>query len=129
MRALCSQQVGVSITGGSPVAVDQGWIAVVLVLAGFVAGTALAAGQATPVQSLLIELGELDAAKLWRTEALMGMLRIPTGAKEKEWDDQQSIRSQPEAEWQPRLVEDFGRSDWENRWRNKWQKPDRGRSR
>jgi hypothetical protein len=81
------------------------------------------------LQSLLIELGEIDAAKLWRTEATMGMLRIPTATKEKEWDDQQNVRSQPEAEWQPRLVEDVGRSDWENRWRNKWQKPDRYRSR
>jgi len=80
------------------------------------------------LQSLLIELGELDAAKLWRTEATMRMMHIPTSAKEKAWDDQQHSRSQPtEAEWQPRLVEDVGRSDWENRWRNKWQKPDRRR--
>ncbi len=80
------------------------------------------------LRSLLIELGELDAAKLWRTEATMRMMRIPTSAKEKAWDDQQHPRSQPnEAEWQPRLVEDVGRSDWESRWRSKWQKPDRQR--
>ncbi len=80
------------------------------------------------LRSLLVELGEIDAAKLWRTEATMSMLRIPTSVKEKAWDDQQHPRSQPtEAEWQPRLVEDVGRSDWENRWRGKWQKPDRRR--
>jgi hypothetical protein len=33
------------------------------------------------VKELLIELGEIDAAKLWRTEAVMGMLRIPTQVK------------------------------------------------
>jgi hypothetical protein len=76
---------------------------------------------------LLIELGEIDAAKLWRTEAIMGMLRIPTSVKEKEWSDQQRPRSQPEPEWQPRLVEDVGHSDWENRWRGKWQGSDKYR--
>lgn len=79
------------------------------------------------LRDLLYELGEIDAAKLWRTEATMGMLRIPATAKEKEWEDQQPSRSQPEPEWQPRLVEDVGRSDWENRWRNKWQSPDKHR--
>jgi hypothetical protein len=79
------------------------------------------------LRDLLYELGEIDAAKLWRTEATMGMLRIPATTKEKEWEDQQPSRSQPEPEWQPRLVEDVGRSDWENRWRNKWQNPDKYR--
>ena len=79
------------------------------------------------LQSLLFELGEIDAAKLWRMEATMGMLRIPTTLKEKDWNDQSQPRSQPEAEWQPRLVEDVGRSEWNNRWRGKWQKPDKYR--
>jgi hypothetical protein len=78
------------------------------------------------LRSLLFELGEIDAAKLWRTEATMGMLRIPTTLREKDWDDQQQrTRSQPEAEWQPRLVEDVGRSEWDSRWRGKWQNPDK----
>ena len=80
------------------------------------------------LRSLLFELGEIDAAKLWRTEATMGMLRIPTTLREKDWNDQQQrTRSQPEAEWQPRLVEDVGRSEWDNRWRGKWQNPDKSR--
>ena len=80
------------------------------------------------LRSLLFELGELDAAKLWRTEATMGMLRIPTTLREKDWSDQQQRpRSQPEAEWQPRLVEDVGRSEWDSRWRGKWQNPDKSR--
>ena len=79
------------------------------------------------LRDLLYELGEIDAAKLWRTEATMSVLKIPTSVKEKEWDDQQPARSQQEPEWQPRLVEDVGRSDWEDRWRGKWQSPDRYR--
>lgn len=80
------------------------------------------------LRSLLVELGEIDAAKLWRTEATMGMLRISTTVKDKTWDDQQPPRSQQtESEWQPRLMEDVGNSDWENRWRNKWQRPNRYR--
>lgn len=79
------------------------------------------------LQSLLLELGEIDAAKLWRMEATMGMLRIPTTLKEKDWNDQSQSRSQPEDDWQPRLVEDVGHSDWNSRWRGKWQKPDKYR--
>jgi hypothetical protein len=77
------------------------------------------------LRDLLFELGEIDAAKLWRTEATMAMLRIPTTLREKDWNDQQRPRSQPEAEWQPRLVEDVGRSEWDNRWRGKWQNSDK----
>lgn len=79
------------------------------------------------LRDLLLELGEADAAKLWRTEATMALLRIPSTVKEKDWTDQQPTRTQQEAEWQPRLVEDVGRSEWENRWRNKWQGPDKYR--
>jgi len=79
------------------------------------------------LRDLLFELGEVDAAKLWRTEATMAMLRISTSVKEKDWKEEKPARSQPEPEWQSRLVEDVGRSDWENRWRSKWQNPDRYR--
>jgi hypothetical protein len=79
------------------------------------------------LRSLLFELGEIDAAKLWRMEAAMGMLRIPAKLREKEWNDQQRPRSQPESEWQPRLVEDVGRTEWDNRWRGKWQNRDKYR--
>ncbi len=72
------------------------------------------------LQELLIELGEIDAAKLWRTEAVMGMLRIPTSLKEKDWKDQQRVQPEPDVEWQPRLVEDLGRSDSDVKWPSKW---------
>ena len=79
------------------------------------------------LRNLLLELGEIDAAKLWRTEATMSMLRIPATLREKDWNNQQHSPSQPEPEWQPRLVEDVGRSEWDDRWRGKWQKPDKYR--
>jgi hypothetical protein len=79
------------------------------------------------LRDLLFELGEADAAKLWRTEAIMAMLRISTTVKERNRKDPKPTRLQPEPEWQSRLVEDVGRSDWENRWRSKWQNPDRYR--
>ena len=79
------------------------------------------------LRDLLLELGEADAAKLWRTEATMAMLRIPTTVKEKDWQEPQPSRPQQETEWQPRLVEDVQRTDWENRWRSRWQSPDKNR--
>ena len=79
------------------------------------------------LRDLLFELGEADAAKLWRTEATMAMLRIPTTVKEKDWKDPQPTQPQQEAEWQPRLVEDVQRTDWENRWRSRWQGSDKYR--
>lgn len=64
------------------------------------------------VVSLLFELGEIDAAKLWRTEALMGMLRVPTSSKQREWEEQPRAQQTEEQEWRPRLVEDVGRPAW-----------------
>lgn len=64
------------------------------------------------LRQLLIELGEIDAAKLWHTEAVMAMLRIPTVMKEKDWSNQPRTRPDQEYEWQSRLVEDLGRPRW-----------------
>ncbi len=66
--------------------------------------------------ALLIELGELDAAKLWYAEALMGLLRIPTKLREKDWENQERVQPQADVEWQPRLVEDVGRPMWQGKW-------------
>jgi hypothetical protein len=80
------------------------------------------------LQQLLMELGEIDAAKLWRTEATMCLLRIPTELKEKDWDDAPR-RTEPEAEadWRPRLVEDVGRPDWAGPESTQWPRPSRYR--
>lgn len=65
------------------------------------------------LRELLVELGESDAAKLWYTEVVMAMLRIPTQAKEKEWEEPYT-RKEPERRkgWQPHLVEDVDRPTW-----------------
>lgn len=72
---------------------------------------------------LLIELGEIDAAMLWRTEAIMGMLRIPTTVKEKDWSNQERVQSQQDIEWRSRLMEDIGRPSWQGTRSTRWSKP------
>jgi hypothetical protein len=68
------------------------------------------------LEQMLFELGELDAAKLWRTEAAMNQLRIPVKAKEKDWQDQRPEISDREEGWKPRLVDDVGRPSWSGDW-------------
>lgn len=77
------------------------------------------------LRDLLVELGEIDAAKLWRTEAVMGLLRIPTNVKEKEWIDQERLRPEQDDDWRPRLVEDVGRPAWQGSYAPKWPRPGR----
>jgi hypothetical protein len=72
------------------------------------------------LRELLFELGEIDAAKLWRVEAIMAMHRIPTKLKEKDWSNQQRVQPQPDVEWQPRLVEDVGRPSWQGGEPGQW---------
>jgi hypothetical protein len=79
------------------------------------------------VKQLLMELGEIDAAKVWRTEAVMGMLRIPTKLKERDWDDQRRVQPEQDTDWQPRLVEDLGRPAWEGQGSRRWPRPSRYR--
>ena len=77
---------------------------------------------------LLIELGESDAAKLWRTEAVMGILKIPVTKKEKDWEDQ-SDRREPDYDksWRPGLVEDVGRPAWGGSEYGTYPRPSRSR--
>jgi hypothetical protein len=77
---------------------------------------------------LLIELGESDAAKLWRTEAVMGMLKIPVTMKEKDWEDQQRMQPEQQKGWRPRLMEDVGRPAWSGSSQSpQWPRPSRYR--
>jgi hypothetical protein len=75
------------------------------------------------LRELLIELGEIDATMLWRIEAIMGMLRIPTTIKEKDWDNQERVPSQQDIEWRSRLMEDVGRPSWQGTRSTRWSKP------
>jgi Arc/MetJ family transcription regulator len=79
------------------------------------------------VQSLLFELGEIDAAKLWHTEAVMAMLRIPAEAKEKDWDHQQRVMPDAKDNWKPRLVEDVARPVWKGSHSPEWPRPSKYR--
>lgn len=79
------------------------------------------------LKDLLIELGEIDAAKLWRTEAIMARLRIPTTLKERDWSNQQRVQPQEDADWQPRLVEDLGRPSWQGGPSGQWPRPSKYR--
>jgi len=64
------------------------------------------------LRRLLIELGEMEAARLWRTEAVMGILRIPTRLKEKEYEAEPVPDPAQQEGWKPRLVDDLGRPSW-----------------
>jgi hypothetical protein len=79
------------------------------------------------LRDLLIELGEIDATMLWRTEAIMGMLRIPTKVKEKDWSNQERVPSHKDIEWRSRLMEDVGRPSWQGTRSTRWSKPDQRR--
>ena len=79
------------------------------------------------LQQLLFELGEIDAAKLWRTEAVMNMLKIPVTLKEKTWDEQPVPDPTMEEAWRPRLVEDVGRPTWSGDWSSRWSQTSRSK--
>jgi hypothetical protein len=75
------------------------------------------------LKNLLFELGEIDAAQLWRTEATMAMLRISLDAKQKQFSEQQrSAPIQDDEDWSPRLVEDVSRPSWSGGGPSRWSK-------
>ena len=77
------------------------------------------------LRALLFELGEIDAAQLWRTEATMVMLGISIKAKEKDFSDQRRIEPERLDGWRPSLVEDVERTTWETPREPRWP-PSRG---
>lgn len=60
------------------------------------------------LQRLLLELGETDAASLWRTEAVMVMLRIRSESAPKDPRRPLRIRPDQEEDWRPRLLDPSG---------------------
>jgi hypothetical protein len=79
------------------------------------------------LEALLFELGENDAAKLWHTEAVMAILKIPVKLKEKEYEDQPPVEPERREGWQSRLTEEVGRPAWSGRQDTSWQRPSRYR--
>jgi len=65
------------------------------------------------LRRLLLELGEAEAAKLWRTEAVMALLHIPAKAIKEEEPELEPVPEPMNLDsWKPRLVDDFGRPAW-----------------
>jgi len=64
------------------------------------------------LRQLLIELGEIDAAKLWRTEAIMAALKIPLTLKEPDYAEPVVPELPKSTQWRPRLVDDLRRPNW-----------------
>ena len=79
------------------------------------------------LRQLLVELGEIDAAKLWRTEAIMGVLRISVALEEKDWEEAPQPEPREAEGWRPRLVEDVGRPAWGGKQSDRWPRPSRYR--
>lgn len=81
------------------------------------------------LRAIFLELGELEAAKLWRTEAVMGVLKVPTKAKarEKEYEAEIAPEPQPAEEWRPRLIDDLGRPSWTGVQPARWSTPGKPR--
>ncbi len=74
---------------------------------------------------LLIEMGEIDAAKLWRAETVMSMLKIPIAPRDRNWDVDKPAEPQILDDWRPRLVEDTSASPWTDRLAPRWSQPSR----
>lgn len=85
------------------------------------------------LQGLLLELGELDAAKLWRTGAVMAMLHIPEKPREKDWAAERIPDPTNEEQWRSRLLDETHRPTWgreqqpASRWSRQQPKPRRRR--
>jgi hypothetical protein len=74
------------------------------------------------LKDLLFELGEIDAAQLWRTEATMAMLRIGLDVKQKQFTEKQRPAPIQDEDWSPRLVEDVSRPSWSGSGSSRWSK-------
>jgi hypothetical protein len=62
---------------------------------------------------LLLELGEIDAAKLWHTETIMSVLKIPLRLKEQDYTEPAPAEPPSRGEeWRPRLMDDLRRPSW-----------------
>lgn len=77
------------------------------------------------LRQLLFELGEIDSAQLWRTEAMMAILKIPVELKEKDWSDQPRPMPEEEEGWRSRLLDDVTRPSWAGRRTSHWSRPSR----
>jgi len=65
------------------------------------------------LRQLLLDLGEIDAAKLWHTETIMSVLKIPMRLKEQDYSEPPAPEPPSRGEeWRPRLMDDLRRPSW-----------------
>jgi hypothetical protein len=81
------------------------------------------------LKHLLFQLGESDAAQMWRTDATMAMIGITAKPKAKEYRDQPRPDPSNVEGWRPSLVEDVSQTQWDSQRSGRWQRPKRGSGR
>jgi len=81
------------------------------------------------LKNLLFQLGESDAAQMWRTEATMAMIGITAKPKQREYRDQPRPDPDGIEGWRPNLVEDVSQTQWDSQRSGRWQRPQRGSGR
>jgi hypothetical protein len=64
------------------------------------------------LRQILLEMGQIEAAKLWRVEAVMAMLRIAPEPEPVDQRESRRARPQRAPGWHSSLMEDFGRPAW-----------------
>jgi hypothetical protein len=80
------------------------------------------------LRQLLLDLGEIDAAKLWHTETIMSVLKIPVRIKEQDYAEPPAPEPPSRGEeWRPRLMDDVRRPAWTGSSSRPQQDRDRGR--
>ena len=67
------------------------------------------------LRQLLFQLGENEAAKLWRVETVMERLRIPLKPEPEDQRELRRIRPQRAHGWHSRLLEDVERPAWKGK--------------
>ena len=81
------------------------------------------------MRDLLIDAGELDATRLWRTEVVMAQLRIPLKPKEKALQPRDRPRPDPLQGWKPSLLDDFEQTTKRSRRGSAWSPTESSRDR
>jgi len=75
------------------------------------------------LRQLLLELGEIDAAKVWRTQAVMGMLHVVAKPEDKEAEEPMEPEPPQEVVWRSRLAEDLISPARERGGPKRWPRP------
>jgi hypothetical protein len=67
------------------------------------------------LEQILLDLGQSQAAKLWRVEAIMAMLRIPLRPESEVQREHGHFKPQRAADWRSHRMENVQRPSWKGR--------------